>query len=224
MKPTNFHCGVLLACFLLPAYCVARDYRYCEELESFFGSGEESSAPTAITWRRVDQEGGSDSEECLNGGKSPSPPSCKTLQYALHESSDNTVGTTAPNLRLDLSPGTYRAINETAKILNTHNVTIVGAGVSETIMVCGSSGEEDTPCNYPNFQIANSSHIHIRGITFTGCGPITSSMYIGSSDFVFIDECSFEYVNGMPSRLCVSGLAQAFYTKGTKSHCSDQLC
>ena len=172
---------------------MARDYHYCGELEDLFRPGGDSWTFTA-TRRRVDQEQGNDAVECLNVGQSPSPPSCRTLQYALHESPDNSLATVRPNLRLDLNPGTYRAINETAKILNTRNVTIVGAGVSETIMVCGRSGDEDAACNYPNFQIANSSHIYVRGITFTGCGPITSSMYIATSDFVFIDECSFEYV------------------------------
>ena len=146
----------------------------------------------SFTVRRVDQDNGLDSEDCLNLEQSSSPQACRTLQYALHESADTSVGLATGFLRLELGPGVYRAIGESNKIINSYNISIIGAGVSQTVFVCGNNGTEDTPCNYLNFQIINSTRILLANATFTGCGPITSSLYIGKSDFVFLDGCSFQ--------------------------------
>lgn len=183
-----------LAALLYLAATRASHDEYCEELSDLFRPWEGALLTgSALTLRRVDLELGADTVDCLNSDGALNPPSsCRTLQYALHESQDTNVGGEASNLRLELGPGVYRASNETAKITNSNNITIVGAGVSRTLVVCERNGSKDSLCNYQNFQINNSSHIFITGITFTGCGPITSSFYVALSDFVFIHECSFE--------------------------------
>ena len=144
------------------------------------------------TLRRVDLAMGQDSVQCLNRNSSSSPPPCRTLQYALHESGDTSVGGEVGHLRLELGPGVYRSVNESTRITNSYDVAIMGAGVSQTFVVCGTNGSADAPCNYTNFQIVNSTRISVSGITFTGCGPITASLYIALSDLIFIDRCSFE--------------------------------
>lgn len=171
--------------------CSANGDEYCDQLGEFF-QPELDAIFLATILRKVDLSFGNDSASCLNPTNSSEPPACRTLQYALHESEDTTVGGSASNLRLELGPGVYRSINQTTNVINSYNIAIMGAGVSQTFVVCGRNGTEDEPCNYPNFNIGNSSHVYVSGITFTGCGPITSSLYIGSSNFVFIDECSFE--------------------------------
>lgn len=172
----------------------ATDLEDCEQLErqTFSPVLDELQREDASTLRRVDLTQGNDSLQCLNRNKTSSPPPCRTLQYALHESEDVTVGGEAGHLRLELGPGVYRSINESTKIINSYNISIIGAGVSQTVVVCGVNGSADTSCNYPNFQIINSTGIFVSGITFTGCGPITSSLYIALSDFVFIDSCYFQ--------------------------------
>lgn len=163
----------------------------CSELDRLFSPAPEDTLLETIT-REVDQQRGTDDVSCLNSNNSSSPPPCRTLQYALHESEDTSVGGRASNLQLNLGPGVYRSINESNMIFDSYNVALIGAGVSETFFVCGRNGSEDSPCDYRNFQIVNSSHIYISGITFSGCGPITSSVYIALSNFVFIQGCLFE--------------------------------
>lgn len=160
----------------------------CSNLDTEFLSRREFIL-TNSTLRRVDLETGSDTEGCLQGGN---PPSCRTLQYALHETEDTSVGGVVTNLRIELGPGVHVAINESAKIYNSNKIAIIGSGVGQTYIVCGRNGTDDVPCSYPNFEISNSYDVFLSGITFTGCGPITSSLYIGLSDYILIDECSFE--------------------------------
>ena len=163
----------------------------CDELDLLFPPVVKD-IKTEATIRIVDQQGGTDNEDCLNRNNSTSPPPCRTLQYALHESEDTTVGDRASNLLLRLGPGVYRSLNESNKIINSYKVAIIGAGVSETTFVCGENGTADAPCDYPNFQIVNSSHIYISRIRFSGCGPITSPAYIAQSNFVVVEDCLFE--------------------------------
>lgn len=172
----------------LPLACANE---FCDDLDGLFMPELEAIMADPIL-RKVDLEDGNDTEECLNVNRTNDPPPCSSLLYALHESNDSSVGTVTSNLRLDLGPGVYRTINRTANIINSDRVAIVGAGISCTFFVCGINGSDDVPCTYPNFQIRNSTRVYISGITFTGCGPITSSVFMGQSDFVFIDKCSFE--------------------------------
>jgi hypothetical protein len=181
--------------YLCLSCCGVWGHQYCEDLDGLFGPGQSALlAGPDLTLRRVDPVNGLDSAECLNNEQAANPPTCRTLQYALHESEDTSVGTTTPNLRVELGRGEYQSINQSSKILNTNNVTIVGAGISQTIIVCGESGSQDSPCDYQNAQISNASHVYVTGITFTGCGPVTSALYVATSNFIFIDQCSFEYV------------------------------
>ena len=160
----------------------------CNNLDTGFLSRREFIL-TNSTFRRVDLIEGVDNRDCLQRGNTTS---CRTLQYALHETEDTSVGGVVANLRIKLGPGVFVAINETAKIYNSNKISLIGSGVGQTYIVCGRNGTDDIPCSYPNFGIFNSSDVFLSGITFTGCGPITSSLYIGSSDYILIDKCSFE--------------------------------
>lgn len=177
--------GVLL-CTSDTSYASASEN--CSNLDTAFLSRREFIF-TNSTVRRVDLESGNDTEGCLQG---EDPPSCRTLQYALHETEDTSVGGVVTNLRIELGPGVYVAINESTRIYNSYKVALIGSGVGQTYIVCGRNGTDDVPCRYPNFEISNSTDVFLSGITFTGCGPITSSLYIGTSDYILIDECSFE--------------------------------
>lgn len=138
---------------------------------------------SSATWRRrVDQEHGANVSECLNG----SVP-CRTLQYALHgvEKYSN-----VKNLIIELSPGTY-VLRDSQQIVNSANVAILGAGAEETIFNCGGFGEDERVCDYMNLQIRNSSNVYVYGVTFTRCGPVTSSVYVAFSDTIFFKNCVF---------------------------------
>ena len=88
--------------------------------------------------------------------------------------------------------GTYKTISESAvAVINSENVTIVGSGQGQTFFHCGGYEESDSPCSYMNFQIRNSTNVYVRGITFTRCGPITSAVYIASSQSVTFEDCEF---------------------------------
>lgn len=166
---------------------IAEGNDYCDQLNLWFSPECDTIFKADFTLRKVDLEGGSDSLECLNLNKTTDPPSCGSLQYALSLSGAEGVLT---DFVFHLGPGLYRSLNST-EIINSHRVAFIGAGISQTIMVCGVNGN-DFPCNSLNFQIKNSTHILVSGISFTGCGPITSPLFVGSSDFVFVDSCSFE--------------------------------
>ena len=181
---------VLAVCVSPPAAAAGSD-GVCEELDVLFPQALQSIMSDSIL-RMVDQQEGNDTEECLNPDNISRPCPCRSLQYALHESQDTSVGGRATNLRLMLRPGVYKSVDQSNKIINSERIAITGAGISRTFFVCGVNGSEDRVCNYRNFQIINSSFIYISRATFTGCGPITSSIYVGLSDFVFIDKCSFE--------------------------------
>ena len=94
-----------------------------------------------------------------------------------------------------IGPGTFRPINGVAiAVIDSRNVSLVGAGRGQTVFECGRYGENDTPCSYMNFQIRNSSSVSVSGITFTQCGPITSAVYISTSENVVIRDCEFRLV------------------------------
>ncbi len=179
---------------LLWLACSGSDLEDCEHMErqTFSPVLMELLESEESTLRRVDLVNGQDEEQCLNKNQSRSPPPCGSLQYALHKSVNTSVGGEVGFLRLELGPGVYRAVEESTRIINSYDIALIGAGVSQTFVVCGRNGSEEVLCDYPNFQVINSTRILISGITFSGCGPITSSLYIGASDFIFVDNCSFE--------------------------------
>lgn len=165
----------------------AGESEYCDAFDSIFPSPALSSYSVQ---RRVDLTDGNDSVECLNLNSSDtSPPPCRSLQYALHETENISIGIPVSSLAVLLGPGVYTSLLESTRIINSNEVAIIGAGVSETFVVCRN---EETVCEYENFQIMNSTNVTVRGITFTRCGPITSAFYVGFSDFVSIENCSFE--------------------------------
>ena len=94
------------------------------------------------------------------------------------------------DVTISIGPGTYAPANGSpVVVINSRNIALIGAGSGETVFECGAYGDNDRPCDYMNFQIRNSSHVYIKGITFTRCGPITSAVYIGSSEHVVFEDC-----------------------------------
>ncbi len=140
--------------------------------------------------REVDLEFGADNEECLNANGTSDPPPCQSLQYALH--GDGHEEGVTPGVIVHVGPGVYRSSNLTTRVVDSERVAILGADPSRTTIVCGANGTADVPCKFPNFQIRSSSHVLVSGITFTGCGPVTSSLYVAFSDYVFLENCIFE--------------------------------
>lgn len=140
---------------------------------------------SAVWRRRVDLENGTNVSECLNG----SVP-CRTLHYALHGAEIIEERSNSQNLVIELSPGTY-VLTDNQVIVNSDNVAILGAGVEKTIFNCGEFGEDDRVCDYMNMQIRNSSNVYVYGVTFTRCGPVTSSVYVAFSDLIFFKNCVF---------------------------------
>jgi len=163
---------------------------YCDEVEDQLDVARSViTGPNSII-RKVDLEEGEDKEECLNKNRTSEPPPCASLEYALH-GDEHLEGVTS-DVAVYVGPGVYRSNENTTRVVETERVAFIGAGASKTIIVCENNGTEDYPCVFPNFQVRNSSHVLIAGVTFTGCGPVTSSLYIGTSDYVFIENCTFE--------------------------------
>ncbi len=176
-------CVILLLALTTVYGGVSEDVQVCEELNDYF-TGEKESVFQQATHRSVDPGSGNNSEECLNG---VNPPPCKTLQFALYGHED--ISSPITGLVVHIAPGTLQFTGGVS-ILNSHRVAIVGSGADSTVFSCG---EEDKLCAFMNFQIRNSSYVSISGVTFTRCGPITSSLYIAESDHVFVEDCVFRY-------------------------------
>lgn len=163
----------------------------CNGVKSMFAHHLQTSG---YTLRRVNPVNGTNSVDCLNYNNASSKPSpCRTLHYALHESEDVIVrDSIQQDLEVHLAPGVYKFPNQTTRINNSQRIAIFGSDIGESIIVCGVNGSEEVPCFYRNFQITDSSNVLISGITFTGCGPITSPLYVASSDLIFINNCTFQ--------------------------------
>ena len=183
-----FHFFLLIAAINSSILC----YRCRGEMDKSF-TRELDSIFTDYILRRVHVEDGANTIECLNAENLTEPPFCRTLQYAFHESENvSEIRTARNNLVIQLGPGVYSSLDKSTRIINSDRIAIIGAGISQTSVVCGENEPSNFTCNYLNFQIRNSSRVYVSGITFTGCGPVTSSLYVGLSNFIFIDECSFE--------------------------------
>ncbi len=160
----------------------------CSDLHSDITSQVNGSTFENATIRIVDQSlNQNDSEECLNTGNLDTPPPCATLGYAL-QIRDNATSTTG--LMIHLRTGTY-TLKGGAAVLNSQQVAIIGAGVDATEVLCGSVGigQTNNSCLFENFQVLNSTAVLVANITFTGCGPVTSNIYIASSEYVVFENC-----------------------------------
>ena len=140
------------------------------------------------TIRRVDASAGKDVEDCLNAslsvaGSAPPPP-CKTLSYALH---GENVSSPVDGVTLLVGPGSYQ-LTSPFQIIDSHRVSLIASTSEETRVMCGGFSK---PCSYVNFQIRNSDSVFVSGLTFTGCGPITSAVYIAHSSSVTFEKCVF---------------------------------
>ena len=101
----------------------------------------------------------------------------------------------AENVTVYIGPGRHRPTNEAPiAVIDSRNIALIGSGVGQTMFECGRFGDEDAPCSYMNFQIRNSSSVFVSGITFTRCGPITSAVYMSTSESVVITNCEFRWV------------------------------
>lgn len=113
------------------------------------------------------------------------------IQYSIVISHPQNQSVTE-NLTIYIGPGTYKPTNEVAiAVIDSSNISLVGAGGSQTVFQCGGYKDGDSPCSYMNFQIRASRYVFVSGFTFTRCGPITSAFYISSSDHVVIKDCVF---------------------------------
>ena len=163
---------------------------YCDEVDDQLVAARSTITGPNSTVRKVDLINGVDVLECLNKNRTSNPPPCGSLEYALH--GDGYLEGVTSDVALYVGPGVYRSNENTTRLVETQRVAFIGAGTSKTIIVCGANGTEDSPCAFPNFQVRNSSHVLIAGVTFTGCGPVTSPLYTAFSDYVFIENCTFE--------------------------------
>lgn len=177
---------LFLTVFLSLAGRIYGAVEVCTQLHGEFANQKQNkfSQTTGLVPRYVDSSG-SDSKTCLNYDNVTQPPPCQTLEYALN--GDNA---TADNVAIYLGPGTHVLYNATA-VINSQRVAIIGAGEEFTFVHCGTYLEDDTVCEFKNFQVRNSTFVYISGITFTRCGPITSNVYIAFSNHVYIENCSF---------------------------------
>ena len=173
---------VLLSdCWLL----VSCDHSSCASIARKSVIDIEAIRSSATVNRSVDQEKGENSTACLNG----SVP-CRTLHYALHGLDDVQLRSNLSNLRVNLQPGRY-ILTGSELVINSVNVSIIGAGAEQTVFNCGEFGDSDRVCDYMNFQIRNSINVYVSGVTFTRCGPITSSTYVAFSDNIYFKNCVF---------------------------------
>ena len=154
---------------------------------------EESVSPvvnwilsSATVHRRVDQELGVNSTECLND-----TIPCRTLHYALRSVENQEERSSVRNLVIYLGPGTY-VLTGSEQVIDSVGVALIGAGPDKTVFTCGEFGDSDRVCDYMNFQIRNSSYVYVTGILFTRCGPITSAVYVAFSDNIYFDNCVFQ--------------------------------
>ena len=158
----------------------------CSDLEEELVRGQDNVFLNS-TVRRVDPVIGLDSESCLNTTDLP----CATLLYALHGTQNASAQSVVEDITVYLVPGTYR-LSGRLLVVNSQRVALIGSGKEETRLVCGAFGDADLPCSYMNFQIRSSSYVLVSGLTFTGCGPITSAVYISDSTFVTFENCAFQ--------------------------------
>ncbi len=129
-----------------------------------------------------------DSEECLNAAHADNPPPCATLHYALYGGPNASPAT---DLVVYLHMGKYQLSNGFA-VVNSHQVAIIGINGEETELHCGTDGlnrAKDNPCLYENFQVLNSTNVLVANITFTGCGPITSNIFVTNSQYILFHNC-----------------------------------
>ena len=96
------------------------------------------------------------------------------------------------NITIYVGAGTYKPTNGSAlAVINSWNIALIGSGRDRTHFECGAYGDNDSPCSYMNFQIRTSSNVYVRGFTFTRCGPITSAVYIATSNNIIFEDCEF---------------------------------
>ena len=178
----------MVLALLLTMIVSVNSLKICGELKSTFPSKAELFQNSV--YREVDPVSGRNTPECLNAANSSDAPPCRTLQYGVHGFEEPQNRSVLFDVVVKLAPGTYE-LNGALQILDSSRVALIGAGVDSTFFNCGEFGDSDSACSYMNLQIRNSSQVYVSGITFTRCGPVTSSVYIAESHFVVFQECAW---------------------------------
>ena len=176
--------------FVLSVSSTAREENGCADLEGVFPNEVAEVLTSGLTVRRVDPNSGINTQDCLNAANNSSAQPCATLHYALHGNEDPNNRTRVENVVVYLPEGNYSLVGG-LWIINSDNVSIIGAEDGSSVIECGVYGVNDQPCFYENLQIQNSTRVYVFRVTFTKCGPITSSAYIAESEFVVFHNCSF---------------------------------
>ena len=170
---------------------ISREENGCSDFEGgVFPSEIAEVLASGPTVRRVDPISGVNNQDCLDAANYSSAQPCATLHYSLHGTEDPNDRTGVENVVIYLAEGNYRLVGGVT-IINSKNVSIIGAEGGSSVLQCGAYGENEQPCFYENFQIRNSSWVYVFQVTFTQCGPIASAAYIAESDFVVFQNCSF---------------------------------
>lgn len=180
---TRLFLSTSLLLILAALLCRAGDYKICEQLLNEIPP-EMDLIFTNYTARWVNPDSGQNTSACLNSSSAATP--CSSLRFAVLGQED--TNQSVHNLVVYLSPGMYH-LGGGLPLINAHRVAIIG---NSSTVSCGAFGKEnDRPCSYMNFQIRNSTYVYVSGITFTRCGPVTSSVYVADSSYLFFKDCAF---------------------------------
>ena len=131
----------------------------------------------------ISLEAGNDTEDCLNG----SVP-CLSLDYVSQQVNNLSF------VEILLSAGLHE-INGVA-LYSTTNITLRGGGSpisgtrnSSTVLRCHG----DSNVLFNNVAFFNSSNVIITDITFEGCGPIASALYVRTTNQFYVSNCVFQH-------------------------------
>ena len=180
---TRLFLSTSLLLILAALLCRAGDYKICEQLLNEIPP-EMDLIFTNYTARWVNPDSGQNTSACLNSSSAATP--CSSLRFAVLGQED--TNQSVHNLVVYLSPGMYH-LGGGLPLINAHRVAIIGN--SSTVSCSAFGKENDRPCSYMNFQIRNSTYVYVSGITFTRCGPVTSSVYVADSSYLFFKDCAF---------------------------------
>ena len=171
---------------------ISRAENACSDLEGVFPDTPAEILANEPNVRRVDPNSGVNSQDCLDAANYSTAQPCATLHYAVHGNEDPNNRTAVENIVIYLAEGNFSLVGG-LWIINSENVSIIGAQDGSSVLQCGSYGVNDElqPCFYENLQIRNSFRVYTFGLTFTQCGPVSSAAYVVDSEIVVFQNCSF---------------------------------
>lgn len=155
------------------------------------------------------EDGGQDTEECLQSQPFPLPPGscqqraptpaitpCKSIGYSLLGNCLNQSHMTGcranvtENLAILVYPGKYQyGIQKTIKLFGYKNLVIrrLPACSEEVVFSCSSF----TDLFYNNLYVVNSVNLSIDGIVFSDCGPKSPGAAIENVSNAILSNCIF---------------------------------